>query len=188
MKGFAAYTGAADSIKPSLNTLAQLKGIGPATASLLLSVCNPEIAPFFSDELFRWSHFEGGKGQGWDREIKYTLKEYLELFERVQEFRSRWKDDYGREVASVEIEKVAYVLGKRGVGAVTSKEAETKNGSNVGKKRKGDDEVVAEKIEAGVSEPIQATTKIPRPSKAVKPIPSSQTPTAASTRPRRCRS
>ncbi|EME44721.1 hypothetical protein DOTSEDRAFT_98624, partial [Dothistroma septosporum NZE10] len=96
--------------KPALAELTKLKGIGPATASLLLSVYDPDHTPFFSDELFRWAFWSPAKGKGWDRSIKYTPKEYLELFEKVQELCERL------EVKAIEAEKVAYVLGKRATG------------------------------------------------------------------------
>ena len=50
-KGFAEFSG--DKSTDALKTLTTLRGIGPATASLLLSVYDPDNAPFFSDELFR---------------------------------------------------------------------------------------------------------------------------------------
>lgn len=48
----------ADSWSDSLDILTKLKGIGPATAALLLSTSDPETLPFFSDELFRWAFWE----------------------------------------------------------------------------------------------------------------------------------
>lgn len=95
----------------ALKTLSQLRGIGPATASLLLSVCAPEEVPFFSDELFRWTCWDevgkgkGKGGEGWDRVIKYNVKEYKEILVRVGAMRERLG------VSAVDVEKVAYVLG-----------------------------------------------------------------------------
>lgn len=87
-----------------------LRGIGPATASLLLSVRRPDEVPFFSDELFRWSQWDvvgkKGEGEGWDRKIKYNLNEYKELLKSVRALRERLG------VRAVDAEKVAYVLGK----------------------------------------------------------------------------
>jgi hypothetical protein len=97
----------ADSWVDSLNILTKLKGIGPATAALLLSTSDPEKLPFFSDELFRWAFWENKSGAGWDRKIKYSIKEYRELKEKVDELRDR----IGK--GALEAEKVAYVLGKR---------------------------------------------------------------------------
>jgi hypothetical protein len=91
----------------SLNTLVKLKGIGPATAALLLSTNNPEELPFFSDELFRWAFWDDVPGSRWDRKIKYSLKEYRDLVARVDELRDR----IGK--SALEAEKVAYVLGKK---------------------------------------------------------------------------
>ncbi|ORX98541.1 hypothetical protein BCR34DRAFT_496052 [Clohesyomyces aquaticus] len=92
---------------PALKTLTQLKGIGPATASLLLSVFAAEDVPFFSDELLRWCMWD--EGEGWKRKIKYDIKEYAELAERIREVRKRL------DVSAVEMERVAWVLGRNGV-------------------------------------------------------------------------
>lgn len=100
----------ADAVQAGVKLLASLKGIGPATASLLLAVFAPESVPFFSDELFRWVMWEeSGKPDGWKRVIKYNLKEYAEVFGRVQELRRRLG------VRAVDAERVAWVLGKEGV-------------------------------------------------------------------------
>jgi hypothetical protein len=95
------------SVQSAIKTLSTFKGIGPATASLLLSVAFRYDAPFFSDELFRWCLWEEGKGKGWDRPIKYSPKEYSELWVRFKELRSRIP------VNVFEVEKVAYVLARR---------------------------------------------------------------------------
>ncbi|KAG7101276.1 hypothetical protein HYQ44_018937 [Verticillium longisporum] len=47
-------------VAKALATLAKLKGIGPATASLLLAVHRPDDVPFFSDEAYYWL-CNGGK-------------------------------------------------------------------------------------------------------------------------------
>ncbi len=96
----------------SITALSKLKGIGPATASLLLSCYDPVKIPFFSDELYRYLHWEEGKSKGWDRKINYTIKEYKSLFERVTELRERLEKESGKTVSAIDIEKAAYVLGK----------------------------------------------------------------------------
>lgn len=68
--------------------------------------------PFFSDELYRYLHWEEAKSKGWDRKINYTIKEYKTLFERVVELRERLEKASGKEVSAIDIEKAAYVLGK----------------------------------------------------------------------------
>lgn len=96
----------ANSLSDSLNILTKLKGIGPATAALLLSTSDPEALPFFSDELFCWAFWENKSGSRWDRKIKYSLKEYKELVAKTDEMRKRISR------SAIDIEKVAYVLGK----------------------------------------------------------------------------
>lgn len=108
-------------ITPTLNTVApptassptlcSLKGIGPATASLLLSVYDPAAVPFFSDEAFRWIMYAPGEGQNWDRPIKYDAKTYHAYFEGVQALRARLELDGQRPSAS-DVERVGFVLGK----------------------------------------------------------------------------
>lgn len=138
----------------SLPTLTKLKGIGPATASLLLSAFSPDEIPFFSDELFRWCCWDadagkGGKGGGWKRQIKYQPKEYAEIVSVVRSLRLR----LGTDLRAVDAEKVAYVLGKEGVGLDADGDEESKE--------KGDDAdaTVEEKaldLEAEVTDKIQA--------------------------------
>lgn len=106
----------ANSLSDSLNILTKLKGIGPATAALLLSTSDPEALPFFSDELFRWAFWEDKSGSRWDRKIKYSLKEYKELVAKTDEMRKRISR------SAIDIEKVAYVLGKE-----DTRLSETKN-------------------------------------------------------------
>lgn len=115
-------------------TLSQLTGVGPATASLLLSTYDPEKAPFFSDELFRWAMWEEGKGKGWDRKIKYDVKEYQALRSRVREFQTRFEKQIGKQASALDVEKVAYVLGKRaasseGTGDRTQRSAKKRKGA-----------------------------------------------------------
>ena len=96
----------------SITALSKLKGIGPATSSLLLSCYDPVKIPFFSDELYRYLHWEEGKSKGWDRKINYTIKEYKSLFEKLAGLRERLEKVSGEKVSAIDIEKAAYVLGK----------------------------------------------------------------------------
>lgn len=68
--------------------------------------------PFFSDELYRYLHFEEAKSKGWDRKISYTMKEYKSLFEKLQTLRERLEKENKQQVSAIDIEKMAYVLGK----------------------------------------------------------------------------
>lgn len=83
----------------AINILAQLKGIGPATASLLLAVHDADNVIFFADEAFYWLCCNGSKAP-----IKYNLKEYRELNERSQALARRL------DVKAADIERVAFVL------------------------------------------------------------------------------
>jgi len=142
--------GLSDAYPPlkALKTLTALKGIGPATASLLLAVAAPETVPFFSDELFRWCTWDqSGSPSGWKRAIKYNVKEYETLCRRVGELKERL------DVRAVDVEKVAWVLGKQGVN-VEDEYAEDEDDVVVGEEtqpartqEEGDAEGVAEQDE-----------------------------------------
>ncbi|KAL8850941.1 MAG: hypothetical protein Q9221_004141 [Calogaya cf. arnoldii] len=110
----------------AISTLSKLKGIGPATASLLLSCYDPVTIPFFSDELFRWLHWqtdvEGNtkkrkskgiedNGNG-NRKINYTAKEYASIFEKTTVLRKRLSEESGETITAVDIEKAAYKISK----------------------------------------------------------------------------
>lgn len=111
-KGFASFK--YGDPKAAITNLTKLRGIGPATASLMLSVLRPDKAPFFSDELFRWAFFEPGKGNGWDRPIKYNMKEYQMLYDKARELGERLG------VSVVDAEKVAFVLGKGALPSISA--------------------------------------------------------------------
>lgn len=68
------------SVKSSLKKICELKGVGPATGSLILSLlneCTPFAAPFFSDEAFMYFVQEPLKPGS---PIKYNVKEYVDEF------------------------------------------------------------------------------------------------------------
>ncbi|KAI9727097.1 MAG: hypothetical protein M1828_007298 [Chrysothrix sp. TS-e1954] len=103
----------------TLDSLTQLKGVGPATASLILSCYLPDTIPFFSDELFRWIMDPCADGEvlatkgktGWDKgtgEIKYSRKEYAALLLKVSNLRLR----LGENCSVSNLEKTAFVLGR----------------------------------------------------------------------------
>lgn len=92
----------------TLNHLTTLTGVGPATATLLLSIGDPTHMPFFQDELFHWlCGGDGDAGAGW-RKLKYSMKEYKELFGAVAVFRQRLADT---GVTAEAVEKVGFVVG-----------------------------------------------------------------------------
>lgn len=83
----------------ALELVCKLNGIGPATGTLVLNIFDPAHIPFFQDEMFLWffPNLKGGK-------LKYSQKEYIQLYEAVGPILKRLK------VQAVELEKVAYVL------------------------------------------------------------------------------
>ena len=85
----------------ALDHVSKLSGVGPATASLILSVYDPINVPFFEDEMFNWVSFDLGKAK-----LKYDKKEYSELFKRVWKMRERLET----EVSAVQVEKASFVL------------------------------------------------------------------------------
>lgn len=101
----------AQDLSGAMKVMTSLSGVGPATASLLLATAYPQSIPFFSDELYRWMTFDDpgsdkAKTNGWTRKIGYTMKEYLTLYERVAETRTRLEG-----VSARDMELVAWVLG-----------------------------------------------------------------------------
>jgi predicted flap endonuclease-1-like 5' DNA nuclease len=96
-----AYKKDAD-IEATLGVLTKLRGIGPATASLLLAVHDATRVIFFADEAFWWLCCNGEQSP-----IKYNAKEYRTLCSKVDDLRSRL------DVQASDVEKVAYVLMKQ---------------------------------------------------------------------------
>ncbi|KAI9773118.1 MAG: hypothetical protein M1840_008239 [Geoglossum simile] len=133
---FALYSAKRGAPQPALNVLTRLSGIGPASASLLLSVYDPDNVPFFSDEAFKWVTWEEGKGKGWDRRISYNNKEYTLFVEAVQEVRKRLESESGgKSIAAGDVERAGWVIGKEDEGAMSS-ENEVKEGIKTDESKK----------------------------------------------------
>ncbi|KAL4781546.1 hypothetical protein BJX76DRAFT_359834 [Aspergillus varians] len=122
-------------LQKSLETLtAPLRGVGPATASLFLSIASPEI-PFYSDDVYLWlcvgvypsscssSISEGKEGEGEGKRsrelrpngelnVKYNVPEYRRLWEAVQLLRARLNEEAGEgeSVSCADVERVALVI------------------------------------------------------------------------------
>lgn len=109
---FATYSENNANYAKAITALSKLKGIGPATASLILASYDPINIPFFSDELFRYLHWSEAKAKGWDRKINYSMKEYKDLYDRTQTLRQRLEKDSGNAVKAIDLEKMAYAIGK----------------------------------------------------------------------------
>lgn len=83
----------------ALDSVCKLTGIGPATGTLILNIFDPKHIPFFQDEMFSWFLPDQR-----DAKLKYTQKEYLQLYGAVAPVLQKLG------VQAVELEKVAYVL------------------------------------------------------------------------------
>ncbi|OAA49685.1 hypothetical protein ISF_09388 [Cordyceps fumosorosea ARSEF 2679] len=118
---------ASSDVDAALAALAKLRGIGPATASLLLSVHDPERVIFFSDEAFLWLCGDSLRERGTSKKaqrkkkqmtIKYNKEEYAMLRRNMENLTKRLG------VGATDVEKVAYVLMKRQAAADAEKAAE----------------------------------------------------------------
>lgn len=87
---------------PSLTQIRKLKGVGPATGSLVLSIYSPKYIPFFADELFEWITYGEDK-----KKLKYDLKEYDIVLAGVAAI----SEQSGGAMEARDIERVGYVMG-----------------------------------------------------------------------------
>ncbi|KAI6783064.1 uncharacterized protein J7T54_000566 [Emericellopsis cladophorae] len=112
----------------AVDALSKLRGVGPATASLLLSVHDPDRVIFFSDEAYFWLCCGGMKSP-----IKYNAKEYQQLLTQARELAARIK------VSTTEVEKAAFVAMRLSADVVFSKTSSSKTArapTNIVKRKK----------------------------------------------------
>ncbi|KAK6351613.1 hypothetical protein TWF718_004768 [Orbilia javanica] len=130
-----------------LNVLVKLRGIGPATATAILSSVFPETIPMFSDEAFRWIMMDqSGTSGGWNRKIAYNAKEYSEFYKGIRRLCRRLASE-GEVVDAGSAEKVGWVLGQEAALGIThpakgtltkpSRRAGAKEGSEGSVRKKG---------------------------------------------------
>ncbi|KAI5364742.1 hypothetical protein Slin15195_G042800 [Septoria linicola] len=100
------------SVESAVRALAKLKGSDVVEASLLLSVYAPAELPYFSMELRKWSQVVSRSLMNSVLQA-YSLREYLLVVNKVATLRAR----LGEAVSATDVEKVAYVLGKRRAAA-----------------------------------------------------------------------
>lgn len=93
--------------------VAGLRGVGPATASLVLSCACPHGVPFFSDELAAWLLHPSSSASA--VKLKYNRQEYAQLLQRTADLLARVQRQGWRGGAS-ELERAAYVLVRDGDG------------------------------------------------------------------------
>ncbi|CAK7269510.1 hypothetical protein SEPCBS57363_003636 [Sporothrix epigloea] len=101
-KGSHKLTGHVEAALAAVKDVSALKGVGPATASLLMAVHFPKTCIFFSDEAYAW--LAGGSGHS--APSKYNLKEYGDVAQGMVRLLRRLPDEYGAQ----DVEQVAYVL------------------------------------------------------------------------------
>lgn len=108
-----------------------LRGVGPATASLILSIATvigdaKNQVPFYSDDVYLWlvlGDFPRAKDQverpsthkkpNGELIAKYNANEYRDLWNYTQELRARLNKEVAESdgpVSLIDIEKVAYVI------------------------------------------------------------------------------
>jgi hypothetical protein len=105
------------SIREAISILTELRGIGPASASLLLGVRFPDHVPFFSDEAYRW--LTAASGNPWIVGIKYNAKEYAVMLDACLCLAEKLRVD------AVDIERVGWILGREKAdlsGSITTSE------------------------------------------------------------------
>ncbi|KAK6537819.1 hypothetical protein TWF694_010722 [Orbilia ellipsospora] len=109
-------------VSAMIKHLTKLKGIGPATATAVLSTMFSDTIPMFSDEAFRWVMMDGSKSSGgWNRKIAYNAKEYAEFFGRVRTLCRRLTfENKGIAIGAGSVEKVGWVLGQQAALGLTN--------------------------------------------------------------------
>ncbi|KKA27536.1 hypothetical protein TD95_005014 [Thielaviopsis punctulata] len=116
LSAYSSSSASSPSTTAALDILKTLRGIGPATASLLLSVHDPDHVLFFSDEAYYWLCGGGKKAA-----LKYTQLEY-EALEKAA-----GKVVYRLGVSALDVERVAYVLMRDGGEATKESVSKTQN-------------------------------------------------------------
>jgi hypothetical protein len=161
---FAALPAAGEFPKSSLDALTTpLRGVGPATASLVLSVATISLdgdeVPFYSDDVYLWvclTEYPGMEGNGekvkykkdsGELIAKYDVKEYRELWGATRVLRDRLNGfveggdgDRKGAVSLIDVERVAYVLRNIGVSGYFDDRVsgEGKDGEEVGEQEVGE--------------------------------------------------
>ncbi|CAD6441738.1 07f08402-0757-4d00-a5a1-61d68d1a4f54 [Sclerotinia trifoliorum] len=143
-----------------------LMGIGPATASLILSVHDPDHVTFFSDEVFKWLVNDGEHKPT----PKYNLAEFEKVHAAAKTLAARLR------VNPLQIEKVAFVIIKESEPVLVPKEKPAPSGRGRGRPTKPDSE---KKVKApsgrgrgrppsGIVKP-KPTPRVPKAPKEPKP-------------------
>ncbi|KAK6361147.1 hypothetical protein TWF730_004891 [Orbilia blumenaviensis] len=143
-----------------MKVLVKLKGIGPATATAILSTIFPDTIPMFSDEAFRWMMMEkSGNSTGWSRKIAYDTKEYSEFFKRVRRLCRRLAFE-GEVFDAGSVEKVGWVLGQEAVLGIAHSNEETPGPSRRIKSEKSPEGVRQQELKEDKTLPSSELSKL----------------------------
>jgi hypothetical protein len=157
--GFAHYAAHPDEIENVIKKLtAPLKGVGPATASLLLAVHDPQNIVFFSDEVYAWL-VNGGNTSS----PAYSIKEFQQIFTAANALAKRL------DVTPIDIEKVAYVIIRENEPVYEPKPKKAPSGLGPGRPRMAEHEKKPKKAPSGLGRgrpKLAESEKKPKPEKS----------------------
>ncbi|KAF7961062.1 hypothetical protein EAE96_000729 [Botrytis aclada] len=142
-----------------------LMGIGPATASLILSVRFPDHVTFFSDECFKWLVNDGEHRPT----PKYNVAEFEKIHAAAKSLATRLR------VNPLQIEKVAFVIIKESEPVLVPREKPAPSGRGRGRPSKPDSEKKVKvpsgrgrgRPSSGIVKP-KPTPRVPKPPKEPK--------------------
>lgn len=140
-------------------------GIGPATASLILSVRYPDHVTFFSDECFKWLVNDGEHKPT----PKYNVAEFEKIHAAAKSLATRLR------VNPLQIEKVAFVIIKESEPVLVPREKPAPSGRGRGRPAKPDSEKKIKvpsgrgrgRPSSGIVKP-KPTPRVPKPPKEPK--------------------
>jgi len=157
-EAFELYAKDSSNLKSVIEKLSELKGIGPATASLLLAVHDPENVIFFSDEAFQWLTSPSKKPT-------YNFKEFDALFTKSKALIAKLK------VSPIDIEKVAYVIMKENEPVSEPKPKALPSGKPRGRPKLPDDQKKGPRVPSGLpaGRPPTHAPRPPKPAASTKP-------------------
>ncbi|XP_078177657.1 DNA binding protein [Carex rostrata] len=114
-------------LSKAISNLTVLKGVGPATASAILAVYAPDIAPFMSDEALM-------EAMGSAKE--YTLKQYIPFAEKLQKKAEELSGE-GECFTASDVERALWsaAVGSKSLSSSTKVEARPQSNKSAKRKR-----------------------------------------------------
>jgi len=99
---FELYGEDSKNLKKATSIITKLQGVSLPTATLVMSVFNPEGVPYFCDDLYRYLHVPEREREA------IMMAKYTSLCEKVLEVRNRVKEQENKEVTAQDLEKVVH--------------------------------------------------------------------------------